>query len=179
MSENQPHKARQLAAQLRPLLPLIAALIAVLAVWLAWNGWKQTQDGVRRTSVTTARDTTVEHTASSLNGEARRLQERLATESVQTALGAGDFDAASRALAEEWPQLEHAQILPLDMGDAYRALPDTGFGLLAALEAVLVDNKPAIRVSLHDGAPTLVVAAPASKGDEVVGVAYARFPHRG
>ena len=177
MSETEPHKARQFAAQLRPLLPYLAAAIAVFAVWLAWNGWKQTQDGVRRDSVTIARDATVQQTATAIGGELKRLQERLASDQVLSALQAGNLAAAGTALGADWPQLEHAEILSADLAGAYGAAGETGFGRLVPMEAALVDAKPTAWVIRDDGKPALALAAPAVRPDEtVVGVAFVRLP---
>jgi phosphomannomutase / phosphoglucomutase len=176
MSETDPHKARQMAAQLRPLLPFVAAALAVFAVWLAWNGWKQTQDDARRTSVTTARDGTVQLTATTLGGEVKRLQDRLASAELQAALEAGDFAAASRVLAADWPQLEHAEVLSADLVAAYDDLSDTGFGRLAAMEAALAEGKPVVWIVRHEGRPAVALTAPAVAGDSTLGVAFARLP---
>src|SRR5690606_4053702 len=114
MSGNEPHKVRQHAARLRPLLPFIAALMALFAVWLAWNGWKQMQDSVRRDSVTSTRDAMVQIASSMLGGETKRLEQRLQSEEVQAALAAGDLDAAGTPLPADLPPPEHAAILPAD-----------------------------------------------------------------
>lgn len=176
MSGNEPHKVRQHAARLRPLLPFIAALMALFAVWLAWNGWKQMQDSVRRDSVTSTRDAMVQIASSMLGGETKRLEQRLQSEEVQAALAAGDLDAAGKALAADWPQLEHAEILPADLDAAYRGLPQSGYGRLAVLEAALVDDKPAVAVIRDGNGEAIGIAAPARHGDALAGVAYARMP---
>jgi phosphomannomutase / phosphoglucomutase len=176
MSENEPHKARQLAAQLRPLLPFLAAAIAVFAVWLAWNGWKQMQDGTRRASVTTARDGAAQLTATTLGGELKRLQDRLASAPLQAALAAGDFAAAGEVLGADWPQLEQAEVHPADLRAAYEGLPDAGFGRLAAMEAALSEAKPVVWIIRDEGTPAVALAAPAEAGARTLGVAYVRLP---
>jgi phosphomannomutase / phosphoglucomutase len=176
MPETDPNRTRLLLAQARPLLPLLAAAIAVFAVWLAWNGWKQMQDGTRRTSVTTARDGTVQLTATTLGGEVKRLQDRLGSAPLQAALEAGDFAAASTALAADWPQLEQAEVLSPDLATAYRDLSDAGFGRLAVMEAALAEGKPVVWVIRHEGTPAVALAAPAVVGDSTLGVAFARLP---
>ncbi len=176
MSEKEPHKARQLVAQLRPLLPLIAALIAVLAVWLAWNGWKQTRDGVRRDAVTVVRDAAAQQTATALAAETRRLAQQLETEAVQSALQAGDFVAAGKALAAGWPQVEHAEIVSPSLADAYAQADDTGFGRLAAMESVLVEGEAKVRVIRDDGRPVLAVSGPVVQDGKTIGVAFVRLP---
>src|SRR5690554_1117919 len=106
MSEKQPHKTRQALAQARPLLPLLAVLLAVLALWLAWSGWEQLQDESRRGMLTQARDGVAQATARSVNAELERLSGRLASPPVRSALATGDLEAASAALAADWPNLE-------------------------------------------------------------------------
>ena len=175
MSTREQTQAR-VFAQLRPFLPYLAALLAVLAVWLAWSGWRQLQDGTRRDSVVLARDTAAGITASTLAGDRKRLQERLADATVQAALQAGDLDAAAKALAADWPNLEAARILPPDLDPAYASLPDGGFGPLAAMEAALVQDAPVTAVIRVGGEPRVALAAPARVGDTLVGVACLQLP---
>ena len=175
MSTREPTKAR-VFAQLRPFLPYLAALLAVLAVWLAWSGWRQLQDGTRRDSVVLARDTAAGITASTLAGDRKRLQERLADATVQAALQAGDLEAAAKALAADWPNLEAARILPPDLDPAYASLPEGGFGPLAAMEAALVQDAPVTAVIRVGGEPRVALAAPARVGDTLVGVACLQLP---
>ncbi len=175
MSTREQTQAR-VFAQLRPFLPYLAVLLAVLAVWLAWSGWRQLQDGTRRTSVMLARDTAVGVTSTTLAGERKRLQERLAGATVQAALQAGDLDAAAKALAADWPNLEVAQVLSPDLGDAYAGLPKGGFGPLAAMEAALVADAPVTTVVRVAGEPRVALTAPARAGEALVGVAYVQLP---
>ncbi len=175
MSTREQTQAR-VFAQLRPFLPYLAALLAVLAVWLAWSGWRQLQDGARRDSVMLARDTAAGITSTTLAGERKRLQERLAGATVQAALQAGDLDAAAKALAADWPHLEAAQVLPPDLDDAYAGLPGAGFGPLAAMEAALVADAPVTTVVRVGGEPRVALTAPARAGEALVGVAYVQLP---
>src|SRR5688572_11698161 len=167
MSETESRKA-QLLSQARPLLPYLAAAIALLAVWLAWNGWKQTQDGVRRDRVTLARDATVQQTATTIGAELKRLETRLQDADVQEALQAADLDAAGKALAADWPRLEHAEIRSPDLAAAYGALSGSGFGRLAAMEAALAEGKPVSWIIRDEGKPALALAAPAMQDDAIV-----------
>src|SRR5690606_23717304 len=142
----------------------------------AWNGWKQTQDGVRRDSVTIARDATVQQVSAVLASETRVLEARLASAEVQAALQAGDFAAAGRELAKDWPLLEHAQVQPQDLSGAYGGAADSGFGRVAAMEAALAAGSPAAWIVRDDGKPALALTAPARVGEATVGVAFARLP---
>ena len=175
MSTREQTQAR-VFAQLRPFLPYLAALLAVLAVWLAWSGWRQLQDGTRRDSVVLARDTAAGITSTTLAGERKRLQERLAGATVQAALQAGNLDAAAEALAVDWPSLEAAQVLPPDLDAAYAGLPGGGFGPLAAMEASLVADAPVTTVVRVGGEPRVALTAPARAGEALAGVAYVQLP---
>jgi len=175
MSTREQTKAR-VFAQLRPFLPYLAVLLALLAVWLAWSGWRQLQDGTRRTSVMLARDTTAGITSSTLAGERKRLQERLADAGVQAALEAGDLAAAGKALALDWPNVEAARVLPADLGEAYAGLPKGGFGPLAAMEQALVEDAAVTAVIRVGGEARVALTAPARAGETLVGVAYVQLP---
>ena len=174
-TKSDPAKAR-VFAQLRPFLPYLAAVLVLLAAWLLWSGWQQLQDGTRRSSTTLARDTTATMTATMLSGDLDRLGERLATEAVQAALQAGDFDAAAQALGADWPQLEQALVRPPELTEAYAGLPDAGFGPLSVMETALVEDKPVVAVVRVEGAPRVALAAPARVGEQLVGVALVQLP---
>ena len=176
MSENQPHKARQLMAQARPLLPLLAVALALLALWLAWSGWQQVQDESRRGALQQARDGAAQATARSLNGELERLTERLAAEPVQRALAEGDLEAASAELAGDWPNLEEVAVYGPSLESVYAGLGESGFGRAAVLEAALVEDRPVAWVIREDDAPRVALAAPARDGDALLGAAFARLP---
>ncbi|MDH7454322.1 phosphomannomutase/phosphoglucomutase [Luteimonas composti] len=168
-------RARALA-QARPLLPWLAVAVAALAVWLAWSGWRGLQDGTRLTSMTLARDTAASVASSNLRGELKRMADHLARAEVQAALQAGDLDAAARALAVDWPQLEQAQVHPADLTAAYAALPAAGFGAVAVMEAALAEDGPVVAVIRAGDAPRVAVASPARHGDVLAGVALAQLP---
>ncbi|TWT22367.1 phosphomannomutase/phosphoglucomutase [Luteimonas marina] len=174
-TKSDPAKAR-VFAQLRPFLPYLAAVLVLLAAWLLWSGWQQLQDGTRRSSTTLARDTTATMTATMLSGDLDRLGERLATEAVQAALQAGDFDAAAQALGADWPQLEQALVRPPELTETYAGLPDAGFGPLSVMETALVEDKPVVAVVRVEGAPRVALAAPARVGEQLVGVALVQLP---
>ena len=176
MSAEQSRNARQMLAHLRPLMPLLAVVLAVLALWLAWSGWQQMQDESRRGALGQARDGVVHATARSIGGELERLASRLASAPVQAALGAGDLEAASAALAAEWPNLEEVAVYGPGLESVYRDLGDGGFGRAAVLEGALVAAEPVAWVISEDGAPRLALAAPAHAGDALVGAAFVRLP---
>lgn len=176
MSAEQSRNARQMLAHLRPLMPLLAVVLAVLALWLAWSGWQQLQDESRRGALGQARDGVVHATARSIGGELERLASRLASAPVQAALGAGDLEAASAALAAEWPNLEEVAVYGPGLESVYRDLGDGGFGRAAVLEGALVAAEPVAWVISEDGAPRLALAAPAHAGDALVGAAFVRLP---
>ena len=176
MSAEQSRNARQMLAHLRPLMPLLAVVLAVLALWLAWSGWQQMQDESRRGALGQARDGVVHATARSIGGELERLASRLASAPVQAALGAGDLEAASAALAAEWPHLEEVAVYGPGLESVYRDLGDGGFGRAAVLEGALVAAEPVAWVISEDGAPRLALAAPAHARDALVGAAFVRLP---
>src|SRR5699024_3629401 len=161
MSGKQPHKARQVLAQARPLLPLIAVLLAVLALWLAWSGWQQMQDESRRGALQQARDGVAQATSRSVNNELERLAERLASQPVRDALAGGDLESASAALSADWPNLEEVAVYGPSAESVYAGSGESGFGRAAVLEAALVEDRPVAWVIRENDAPRLALAAPA------------------
>ncbi|NYZ61387.1 phosphomannomutase/phosphoglucomutase [Luteimonas deserti] len=176
MSEKDPHRAHALLAQLRPAAPLLALVLALGAAWFAWSGWQKLQGDNRTTSVERGRDAAVSALGQALGNDLKRLQAQLDAAPVQRALAEGDLDAAARAMGADWPQLETAQVLPVDLGSDYAALGDGGFGRLAILESAISGDAPVIGVAQVDDRPRVLVAAPARTGDRVVGVAVAQLP---
>ncbi|HST43766.1 MAG TPA: phosphomannomutase/phosphoglucomutase, partial [Luteimonas sp.] len=176
MNDQDPHKARVLLAQLRPYLPLLAAVALLLALWMAWSGWEQTQDTTRREALSRNRDTVVQLTEKTLQGELARLGERLASPPMQAALAAGDLQRASVLLGRDWNHLEEAVMLPPDLLPAYGALPQSGFGRLAVAEAALSEDRAVMRIIRDGGAPRVVLASPARVDAATVGVALVRLP---
>ena len=176
MSAEQSGKTRQMLAHARPLWPLLAVALAVLAVWLAWSGWQQMQDESRRGALGQARDGVAHATARSVGGELERLASRLESAPVQAALAAGDLEAASAAMAADWPNLEELAVYGPDLESVYTGLADGGFGRAAALEGALVAEEPVALVISEDGAPRLALAAPAHVGDALMGAAFVRLP---
>ncbi|TYT26671.1 phosphomannomutase/phosphoglucomutase [Luteimonas viscosa] len=172
---SNPTKAR-VFAQVRPWLPWLAAALAVLALWLAWSGWRGLQEDTRRTSVTLARDTVAGIASTTLRGEMKRLQDRLASPPVQAALQAGDLEIAGRLLAADWPDVELAQVHLADLGTMYAALPDAGYGPVSVMEAALVKDEPVVSVIRVGDAPRVALAAPVRVDGQPAGVAFVRLP---
>jgi phosphomannomutase/phosphoglucomutase len=176
MSEERTDRTRQLLAQARPAMPLLAVALALLALWLAWSGWQQLQDESRRGALGQARDGVAQATSRSVNAEIERLSERLASPTVRTALAAGELEAASAALAADWPNLEELAVYGPSLESVYAGLGESGFGRAAVLEAALVEDKPVAWVIREDDSPRLALAAPAHEDGVLVGAAFVRLP---
>ena len=102
--------------------------------------------------------------------DVKTLQDRLASAAVQAALRGGDLEAAGRALAEDWPRLEQAQVHPASLSAHYQGLPDSGFGPLSVMEAALAGDAPVTAVVRAGDVPRVAIAAPAMVDGEVAGV---------
>ena len=176
MTDTEARKSRQWLLQLRPFLPLLALLVAALALWLAWSGWQQLQDHQRRSQLMQGRDMAAQLAQSSLQGDIKRMQEHLAAPAFIASVREGDFVAAGKLLAADWPQLDEAEVLPIDLSTAYAALPDGSFGRVAALEAALVSEQPVVWVMRDDKQPWIALTSAVKIEDEVVAVALARLP---
>ncbi|KRA17962.1 phosphomannomutase [Lysobacter sp. Root604] len=164
------------AEQLKPLRSVAIVLCALLAAWFAWSGWQQHRDNARRSGIERARDAAIEAAKTGLAGELKRLDERLASAPVQTALSAGDLAAAARELAKDWPGASDAVVLRSDLAAEYAALPKGGYGRLAAMEAAIANDKPVAWIARDGAQPSLALAAPARAGQQAVGVAFLRLP---
>lgn len=171
MAENKPRKSQSSASDLRRALPMLAALLALLALWLGWGGVQQWRDALLEENLQQARDSVLSATQQTLAAQLKQLADRIAAAPVQTALRAGDNEAAAREIGEGWKDAGPAQVLPADLEAAYAVPADFGFSNLALLEAALSENKPVARVVREDKQSKLGLAAPA--GD---GVAYLVVP---
>ncbi|MGY1459365.1 MULTISPECIES: phosphomannomutase/phosphoglucomutase [unclassified Luteimonas] len=134
------------------------------------------QDGTRRDQLSVNRDALAQSAARSLGNELERMAERVDSAPVREALAAGDFDAAAKALALDWPNIEHAAIHALDLAEAYGAVEEAGYGRIAVAEAAIIEGKPVMGVVRDGGGPRLALAAPARVDGALVGVAYVRLP---
>ena len=164
------------AEQLKPIRPVAIVLCVLLAAWFAWGGWQQQRDNARRGGIERARDAAVAAAKSGLAGELKRLDERLASAPLQTALGAGDLAAAARELGKDWPGASDAVVLRSDLAAEYAALPKGGYGRLAAMEAAIANDKAVAWIARDGAQATLALAAPARVGPQAVGVAFLRLP---
>jgi phosphomannomutase/phosphoglucomutase len=167
---------RQQLIQIRPAMKPAAVLCALLAVWLGWSGVAQLRDGARRDELQQIRDRGVQLSHQALMRQQKRLSEALARPQVQTALAAGDLEAAAKAIGAGWPNLSLLQVLPPDLDAAYADLTKGGYGKLAVAESALADGKTRSWVIRDLNQPRLALATPAKAGDRVVGVVYAQLP---
>lgn len=174
--EQEPSGLRRVLPQIRPYLSVVAVLLALLGLWLAWSGWQQMQDESRRADLELSRDAVATDTQRLLNTERDRLTQKLTAAEVQTALQVGDLAAAGQALGRDWPEVQEAIIVPADLEGVYAALPKSGFGRAAALEAALTEDKAIVAIARIDGKQQLTLAAPARLGDRLAGVAFVRLP---
>jgi phosphomannomutase/phosphoglucomutase len=166
---------RQQLLQIRPAMKPAAVLCAILALWLGWSGVAQLRDNDRRDDLQARRDNGVQLVHQTLMQQQKRLTGALAQPTVQTALGARDFAGAAKAIGAGWPNVTAVQVLPIDLTEAYAALPKAGYGRLAAVEAALADGKQRSWV-IHDGGrPWLALAAPAKVGTETVAVVFVKL----
>jgi phosphomannomutase/phosphoglucomutase len=168
-------KTRLSVAQLRPVLPALAVACALLALWLGWSGWRQWQDANRSKSLQQSRDLAAQGTGRALQQQSQQMRDRLASPPVQAALASGNLAGAAAAIQRGWSHAEQAQVLPADLQAAYAGLPQAGFGRVAVAEAALAADAPVARVA-KDGAPALLIAAPAKVGARLVGVAVIHLP---
>ena len=176
MSEKDPQRTRALLAQLRPVAPVLAVVLVLVAAWFAWSGWQTLQGDRRVAAVEQARDAALGGLRRSLGDELTRLGAQLDTPAVQRALTDGDLTAAGTALGADWPGLEAAQVLPVQLDADYAALDGAGFGRLAALEAAIGSGETVLTVARIGDAPKVLVTAPARAGDTLVGVAMVQLP---
>jgi phosphomannomutase/phosphoglucomutase len=169
------HKTRLSLAQLRPAMPALAVVCALLALWLGWSGWRQWQDANRSQTLQQSRDLAAQGTGRALQQQTQQMRDKLASPPVQAALAAGNLAEAAAGIQRGWPHAGQAQVLPADLQAAYAALPQAGFGRLAAAEAALAADAPIARIA-KDGEPALLIAAPAKVGARLVGVAVIHLP---
>ncbi|MFZ5636219.1 MAG: phosphomannomutase/phosphoglucomutase [Pseudomonadota bacterium] len=167
---------RQQLIQIRPAMKPAGVLCALLALWLGWSGSAQLTDNARRDDLQQSRDNGVQLVHQALMQQHKRLTTGLGHAETQTALAAGDFDAAAKVIRSGWPNVSVVQVLSTDLQADYGDLSKGGYGRLAVAETALSDDKIRSWVIRDLGQPRLALAAPAKVGGRTVGVVYAQLP---
>ena len=146
---------------------LLALLLGLLAAWMLWSGFRQWQAGAAETDVLKARDQIAQQATKTL-AEAKK------NVAAAAAVAAGVADPAARAQAFTAAAngAQQAEVFPADLQAAYAALPGSGYGKLAVVEAVLASGKPEARIARADKGNAIVAAAPLADGT----VALAAYP---
>ena len=175
MIDLKMERPRMSLDQLKPVLPLVALVCALLAAWLGWSAWQQYRDASRHGSIEQARDASVEAIEAALASQHQRFTQQLAEPAVRAAIAAGEFDRAGTLLIAGWPGTTHGEVLPANLDSAYAALPERGYGALAALEAALAAGRPVAWMIRSEGEPQLALAAPVVDGGRTVAVALAQL----
>ncbi|WP_460731174.1 phosphomannomutase/phosphoglucomutase [Lysobacter tyrosinilyticus] len=154
-----------------------AAVLVLLAAWFGWSAWEQFRDSARRHAVEEARDGAARAAQSVLASEQKQFATQLQGAAVQSALAAGDLRLAGEVLTQGWASATEGEVLPPDLDPAYAGLPKTGYGRLAAMEQALAERKAVAWIATDGlGKQKLALAAPAQRGQEIVGVAAVRLP---
>lgn len=176
MTDSEAPRAKFDYAQLRPGLPWVTGALLLLTLWLAWSGMQQLRDSAGLASLTTQRDASAAAMSKVIGAETNRLRGKLDAAPVKAALQANDLATAAARIGEGWPGLQRVEVLPTDLQAAYDGLPQTGYGRIAAIEAAQAKNAPVARIVADKGTPRFVLVAPATVGQQPVGVVYAQFP---
>ena len=162
----------------RPLLPAVAVACALLAAWMGWNAWQQHRDDARHGAIEQSRDAAVQQIGAVLAAGHKRFAEELEDPALQAAIAGDEFARAGTLLVDGWPGATRGEVLAPGLDRAYAALPDRGYGTVAAMEAALAEDKPVAWMVRVEGEPQLALAAPVRKDDRVVAVALVQLDPR-
>ncbi|KRG72109.1 phosphomannomutase/phosphoglucomutase [Pseudoxanthomonas dokdonensis] len=152
-------------------LPLLAVLFALLALWLGYTGAMQWRDTQLANGIESARDNATRLVQTAFSGQTIQMKQRLASESVQSAMASGDADAVSKRVQHGWAGVDNVQVYPATLDAAYADPGAFGYSKLALLEAGLKQSEPVARV-VKDGKQTRFGVAASS----ALGVVYASLP---
>lgn len=177
MSENSSKKIPKISLQLGSpdaALSLLAALLGVLAAWMLWSGISQWRAQSAGETVLAERDRAVQQVSQVMTQTKKRIVDAAADPAVAAAASAAAPDAATlqTAFAAAAKGAQEAIVFPADLQPAYAALPATGYGKLAAVEAAIASGKPQVRVARVGKANALIAATPLPAGQ----VALAAYP---
>lgn len=161
---------------LKPLLPAVMVACVLLALWFAWSGWEQQRDSSRRAGVEQSRDQTVQAIGTALASEQKRFAVRLADPALLAAVAEGELARAAGLLGAGWPGASDASVLSPQLDEDYAALPEAGYGRLAAMEAALVEGKPVSWVVRDGDTSRLALTAPVGADGQVHAVALVFLP---
>src|SRR5690606_11131071 len=167
-------RTRRTPLSLEPLKPVLPALVVaclLLALWFVWSGWQQQRDTSRQQGLEQSRDQVVSSLGKVLAVEQQRFTDKLADADLLAAAKAGDRERAAELLAAGWPGASNPAVLSPQLYEDYAALPEGGYGRLAALEAALVENQPVSWVVRDGDALRLALAAPIADSGHATSVA--------
>ena len=152
-------------------LPGLAVLGLLLAAWLGWNGVRQMREADRGEALQRARDAGVAALESAYRDQIAQLNRQMSADAVKAALASGDPAAAAQAIRHGWAGVEHVELMPRDLSEAYADPAAFGYSRLALLEAAQQGPDVVARVVRDGGKPVLGLAV-----DVPQGVIYARLP---
>jgi phosphomannomutase/phosphoglucomutase len=176
MAKSFQDQLRDSLGQTPKLVRLLAATLVLFGLWMAWNGVDQLRYSSKKTELEATRDNGAQLVQQALLQHRKRMLTGLASPEVQTALLARDLPLAAKLVGATWPNVQKIEVLPADLASAYAALPQGGFGRLAAAEAAIFENRPVHWIVQEGGTKRLALAAPALAGGELVGVLYVQLP---
>jgi len=171
MSKSSEGGRRLPLGDLSRALPGLVVLCLLLAIWLGWSGVRQWRDADRSEALQHARDAGVAALESAYRDQIAQLTRRMSTDAVKTALGSGDPAVATEAIRHGWAEVEHVEVMPRDLGQAYADPAAFGYSRLALLEAAQQGQAVVARVVRDGGKAVLGLAV-----DVPQGVVYARLP---
>lgn len=156
--------------------PLLAVALVLLALWFGWSAVEQWRQQAVAGDLERARDTALQGVQQAVSAQIDQFSRHLQGQRVQQALQSGDAAAAALAMREEWAGVEHVDVLPASLEQAYVDPAAFGFARLALLESALSGSTPTLRVVREDGAARLGLAAAVRVSGQGPAVLYVRQP---
>lgn len=148
---------------------LLGVLLLGLGGFLAWQGVTQKMQGDRIGNVGNLRKGVVTALQPVLKKTVAAAEKAAQNPAIDTALAAGDREAAARAFAAAWPGAGNTAVLSPDLQSLYAGLPGTGYGRTALAETVISSKKSDLSFVKSGKNTVLAVAVPLKNGDVAIG----------
>ena len=157
--------------------PAATVGFAVLSGALAIHGAMQYRDAAGQEASERSRDNAVAAVVRVLDAERRTLQQQVRSPAVRAAVTRGSWAEAGKALSQGWSGASRAQVFPADLMDAYVSLSPGEYGVVAAAEAALEQNRLTVSFVRTPKGPAVALAAPVPASTEgPAAVAYVEAP---
>lgn len=170
MSEKKSSLPKIELGSLEQARPLLALLLIVLAGWLLFSGVMQWRQSSGEHTLLAERDALSATLTQQLGQMRKQVENAAQDEALKPLLASGDLQAAAAQMGKTLADAQSVAVYPQDLQPFYQALPESGYGRLAAVEEAIVEGKTAMRIGMTGTEKGVLVAVPLEEGQVALAV---------